>query len=212
MRLQLGILVSGSGTNLQSILDAVAEGRLEADVRLVMSNRPGAYALERASRAGVETRVLDHREFSSREDFDRAMVQVLRGAGVEWVALAGFMRVLTPELLHAFPGRVLNIHPSLLPAFPGVNGQKQAFDYGVKVAGCTVHFVDEGVDAGPIIAQRAVPVLDDDDAESLRKRILEQEHALYVEVLQALSEERITIHPSPGGRARVRVTPPSGRQ
>lgn len=212
MRLNLGILVSGSGTNLQSILDAVQQGRLDADVRVVVSNRPGAYALERAAQAGVETRVLDHREFESREAFDRALVQLLRAAQVEWVVLAGFMRVLTPELLHAFPGRVLNIHPSLLPAFPGVNGPGQAFEYGVKVAGCTVHFVDEGVDAGPIIAQRAVPVLEVDDAESLRKRILQQEHELYVEVLQALSEERVTIQPSSGGRARVRIAPPSRRQ
>lgn len=212
VRLKLGVLVSGSGTNLQSILDAVQQGRLDAEVRVVVSNRPDAYALERATRAGVETRVLDHREFESREAFDRTLVQLLRTAQVEWVALAGFMRVLTPEFLQAFPGRVLNIHPSLLPAFPGVNGPRQAFEYGVKVAGCTVHFVDEGVDAGPIIAQRAVPVLEDDDAESLRKRILEQEHALYVEVLQALSEERISIQPSSGGRTRVRIAPPSRRQ
>lgn len=207
MTMRLGVLVSGSGTNLQSILDACADGRLDAQVRLVVSNRAGAFALERAARAGVPTRVLEHKQFSSREDFDHALVDALRAAEVEWIALAGFMRVLTPVFLEAFPGRIVNIHPSLLPAFPGVNSQQQAFDYGVKVAGCTVHFVDGGVDTGPIIAQRAVPVLESDDADSLRARILEQEHSLFVEALQAISEGRVRTTSSPTGRTVVHVTP-----
>lgn len=207
MTLRLGVLVSGSGTNLQSILDATAQGRLDAEVRVVVSNRPNAYALERAARAGVNTLVLNHREFTSREEFDGALVAALREAGVEWVALAGFMRVLTPVFLQAFEGRMVNIHPSLLPAFPGVDAQQQAFDYGVKVAGCTVHFVDGGVDTGPIIAQRAVPVLEGDDAAALRARVLEQEHAAFVEALQAISEGRVSTTQSPTGRTLVRIAP-----
>lgn len=209
MTLRLGVLVSGSGTNLQALLDATAQGRLDAEVRLVVSNRPDVFALERAARAGVPSLVLNHREFGSREEFDGALVAALREAGVEWVALAGFMRVLTPVFLEAFAGRMVNIHPSLLPAFPGVDAQRQAFDYGVKVAGCTVHFVDGGVDTGPIIAQRAVPVLEEDDAASLRARILEQEHTLFVEALQAIAEGRVTTTSSPTGRTLVHVAPKS---
>lgn len=209
MTLRLGVLVSGSGTNLQSILDATQQGRLDAEVRLVLSNRPGVLALERAARAGVPALCLDHKAYPTREAFDEAAIAALREAGVEWVALAGFMRVLTPRFLEAFEGRIVNIHPSLLPAFPGVNSQRQAFDHGVKVAGCTVHFVDGGVDTGPIIAQRAVPVLEEDDAASLRARILEQEHTLFVEALQAIAEGRVTTTSSPTGRTLVHVAPKS---
>ncbi len=191
MTLRLGVLVSGGGTNLQSILDAVRAGALDAEVRLVLSNRPKAGGLERARAAGVPALAISHRRFETREAFDAALVEALREHGVEWVALAGFMRVLTPTFLRAFPGRVVNIHPALLPAFPGVEAQHQAWDYGVKVAGCTVHFVDEGVDTGPILGQVAVPVLDDDDAERLRLRILAEEHALYPRVLQWLAEGRV---------------------
>jgi len=204
--LNLGVLVSGSGTNLQAILDAIAEGRLDARVRIVISNKPGVLALERAARAGVPTRTLVHRDFPSREAFDEALVAALREASVDLVVLAGFMRLLTPRFLDAFPERIVNIHPSLLPAFPGIDSQKQAFDYGVKIAGCTVHFVDAGTDTGPIIAQAAVPVLEDDDAESLRLRILEQEHRLLVSVLGWLSEGRVElVRAEAGGRPRVRV-------
>lgn len=191
--LKLGVLVSGSGTNLQAILDAVANGRLDADVRLVLSNVAGVKALDRAAAAGVKTAVLSHRGFENREAFDTALVDTLRREGVEWIALAGFMRVLTPVFLRAFEGRVVNIHPALLPAFPGAHGQRDALNYGVKIAGCTVHFVDEGVDTGTIIAQRAVPVLDDDTEQTLAARILEQEHQAYVEVLRMLSEDRIQL-------------------
>ena len=205
--LSLGVLVSGSGTNLQAILDAVATGRLDAKVALVLSNKADAFALVRANQSGVPTRVLSHKSFSSREGFDEALVAALREAEVEWVVLAGFMRVLTPVLLRAFPGRVLNIHPALLPAFPGVHAQAQALEYGVKVAGCTVHIVDEGVDTGPVVAQRAVPVKDDDSVETLTARILDQEHALLVEVLALAAAGRIELVRREDGRARVRVRP-----
>ncbi len=189
--LALGVLVSGSGSNLQAILDAIKEGTLEARCQVVISNRPGVKALERAKKAGVPTVVIDHKTYSNREAFDARLVAELRAHGVEWIALAGFMRVLTPVFLDAFKDRVINIHPALLPAFPGVAGQKQAFDYGVKIAGCTVHFVDHGVDSGPIIVQRAVPVLADDTEETLKARILVQEHSAFVEALQMIAEGRV---------------------
>lgn len=197
MTLQLGVLVSGSGSNLQAILDGISSGRLAAECKLVVSNRPGAHALERATRAGVPTLCLDHKEFESRQAFDAALVGALNAAGVEWVALAGFMRVLTSGFLKAFSGKVINIHPSLLPAFPGVDAQKQAFEYGVKITGCTVHFVDDGVDSGPIIAQSAVEVLAHDTEESLRARILEQEHRIFVEALDSI-EKGIVRYPEIG--------------
>jgi len=200
--LRLGVLVSGGGTDLQSILDAVAAGRLDAEVRLVLSNRPKAGALERAARAGVPGLCISHKPFETREAFEEAMLGALRQHGVEWVALAGFMRVLTGHFLRAYPGRVVNIHPALLPAFPGVDAQRQAFEHGVKLTGCTVHFVDEGVDTGPIIGQAVVPVLEGDDVEALRHRILEEEHRLYPRVLQLLAEGRVVRE---GRRTRVAV-------
>lgn len=205
----LGILASGSGTNLQAILDAVSSERLDATIRVVISNKPGVQALDRAARAGVPIACFPHKEYPSREAFDAAVVERLRESSVEWVVLAGFMRLVTRTLLEAFPNRIINIHPALLPAFPGVDAQEQALAYGVKVTGCTVHLVDEGTDTGPIIAQRAVPVLDDDDVDELRRRILEQEHSLMVEVLQAISEGRLEIVPGePGKRTRVRLRLP----
>lgn len=201
MTLALGVLVSGSGSNLQAILDAIQTGSLDAACKVVVSNRPGVGALERARDANVPTVVLNHQDFPSREAFDQALVDCLREAGAKWIALAGFMRVLTPVFLDAFSGHVVNIHPSLLPAFPGVNAQKQAFEYGVKVAGCTVHFVDSGVDTGPIISQRSVPVLPDDTEESLRNRILEQEHSLFVEALQQIERGHVR-YPEDGRKIR----------
>jgi phosphoribosylglycinamide formyltransferase-1 len=189
----LGILVSGTGTNLGAILDAVARRDLDAEVRLVISNIEQAPALERASKAGVPARAISHRGYATREEFDRALVTAFREAKVEWVVLAGFMRLLSTEFLATFAGRIINIHPALLPAFPGVNAQRRALEHGVKVSGCTVHFVDEAVDSGPIIAQRAVPVHDDDDESSLRQRILVEEHALLVQVLQALAADRVQV-------------------
>jgi phosphoribosylglycinamide formyltransferase-1 len=205
---KFGVLVSGTGTNLEAILAATAEGRLASKVAVVISNKAGVLALDRAEKAGVPTRVIPHGSYGSREEFDGALVAALREAGVDWVVLAGFMRLITRTMLDAFPSRIVNIHPSLLPAFPGVDAQKQAFDYDVKVSGCTVHLVDGGTDTGPIIAQRAVPVLHDDDAESLRKRILREEHALLVDVLVAIEEDRVEVVPFAGARTRVRVRPP----
>jgi phosphoribosylglycinamide formyltransferase-1 len=201
----LGVLVSGTGSNLQAILDAVAAKTLDARVAVVVSNVPGAGGLERARAAGVEAVVVDHTAYTDRRAFDAALVEVLRARGVEVVVLAGFMRLVTDVLLGAFPMRVVNVHPSLLPAFPGVRSQKQAFDYGVKVAGCTVHLVDGGTDTGPIVAQAAVPVEAGDDAESLRLRILAREHELLPRVLQWMAEGRVTVEAVAGGRAKVRV-------
>ena len=201
----LGVLVSGSGTNLQAILDAVRERRLDARVAVVVSNVAGARALDRARDAGVETAVVDHEAYPTREAFDAAVVDVLRSRGVQTVVLAGFMRLLTPVLLEAYPMRVVNVHPALLPAFPGVRGQRQALEYGVRFTGCTVHFVDLGTDTGPVIAQATVPVLDDDDEASLTARVLEQEHRLLPQVLQWMAEGRVKVEPGPGGRPRVRV-------
>ena len=201
----LGVLVSGSGTNLQAIVDAVRDRRLDARVAVVVSNVPGAKALDRAREAGIEAVVLDHKGFASRGAFDAAVVDVLRARGVELVVLAGFMRLLTPALLDAFPMRIVNVHPALLPAFPGVAGQRQALDYGVRVAGCTVHFVDGGTDTGAIIAQAAVPVLDGDDEATLTARILEKEHDLLPRVLQWIVEGRVHVESREGARPRVRV-------
>lgn len=205
--LSLGVLVSGNGSNLQAILDAIAGGHLDATIRVVISNKPGVQALERAKAVSVPTICLSHRDYGTREEFDAALVRTLREASVDWVVLAGFMRLLTSTIIGAFKGRIVNIHPSLLPAFPGVDAQEQALVYGVKVAGCTVHLVDEGTDTGPIIAQRTVPVLDADDAAALRARILTEEHALLVEVLRAISEGRVEVVPRDGQRPLVRVGP-----
>jgi phosphoribosylglycinamide formyltransferase-1 len=199
-KLALGVLVSGSGTNLQAILDAIHAGSLDAEVRLVISNQPGALALGRAAASAVPTSTIPHRDFSSREAFDEALVAALRKAGVEWVVLAGFMRLITSRLLGAFPNRILNIHPALLPAFPGVASQEQALAYGVKVTGCTVHLVDEGTDTGPIVAQRAVEVLDGDDPETLKARLLVEEHRLLVEVLQRVAAGKLGIEEATAGR------------
>jgi phosphoribosylglycinamide formyltransferase-1 len=201
----LGVLVSGSGTNLQAIVDAVRERRLDARLAVVVSNVPGAKALDRARTAGIETVVVDHRSFADRPSFDAAVVEVLRERGVELVVLAGFMRLVTPVLLDAFPMRIVNVHPALLPAFPGINGQRQALEYGARVAGCTVHFVDRGTDTGPIIAQETVPVFDDDDEASLTARILTKEHELLPRVIQWVADGRVTVEATKSGRPRVRV-------
>lgn len=205
--IMLGVLVSGSGTNLQAILDAIAARALDARVAVVISNVEGATALDRARAAGVETVVVDHTRFAERRSFDEAVVRVLVDHGVQAVVLAGFMRLVTNVLLDAFPMRVINVHPALLPAFPGVHAQRQALDYGVRVTGCTVHFVDAGTDTGPIIAQSAVAVQEDDDGAALEARILAKEHELLPRVLQWIAEGRVSVEPAskPGARARVRV-------
>jgi phosphoribosylglycinamide formyltransferase-1 len=189
--LRLGVLVSGTGSNLQAILDAIAARTLHASVQVVISNRSDVQALERARLANVPALTIPHKDFASRDAFDQALVNALREAEVDWIVLAGFMRVLTAVLLQAFPGRIINIHPALLPAFPGVDAAKQAFDYGVKVTGCTVHFVDSGVDSGKIIAQRAVAVEAADDLITLGQRIHAAEHELFVSVLRDIAAGRV---------------------
>ncbi|WP_437957697.1 phosphoribosylglycinamide formyltransferase [Sorangium sp. So ce119] len=205
--LDLGVLISGRGSNLQAILDAIAAGRLDARVRLVLSNRTGVEGLARAERAGIPTRVLPHKDFADRDSFDAAAVAALREAGATWVVLAGFMRLLTTTFLDAFPHRVVNIHPSLLPSFPGVDAQQQALDHGVRITGCTVHLVDAGTDTGPILAQAAVPILEGDDHDTLAARILVQEHALLVRALSWIAEGRLEVSPpaAPGARARATI-------
>jgi phosphoribosylglycinamide formyltransferase-1 len=179
----LGVLISGRGSNLQAILNACRDGKLDARVGVVISNVAGAPGLDHARAAGVPVEILPHGDFRSREEYDAALVDRLRAHGVELVCLAGFMRLLSPVFVRAFPGRILNVHPSLLPAFPGLHAQRQALEHGVKVTGATVHLVDEELDHGPILVQRAVPVLEDDDEESLSARILEQEHLIYPEAI-----------------------------
>jgi phosphoribosylglycinamide formyltransferase-1 len=191
--LPIGILISGSGTNLQAIVDAIQQGELAATIKVVISNRAEAYGLERARTHGISTLILSHKDFSSREAFEVVLVQTLQAHGVELVVLAGFMRVLSPFFIRAFPQRIMNIHPSLLPAFPGTHAQKQALERGVRIAGATVHFVDEETDHGPIIIQAAVPVYPDDTEEVLSSRILTQEHHIYPQAIQLYAENRLQI-------------------
>ncbi len=204
-KVPVGVLVSGRGSNLQALLDAARDPAYPAEIAVVVSNVPGAYALERAAAAGVRTAVVPSKG-RMREDFERDLLEAL--GPVEWVCLAGFMRVLTPTFLDTFPGRVLNIHPALLPAFPGTHGPRQALAYGAAVAGATVHLVDAGVDTGPILAQGTVPVLDHDTEDSLAARILAVEHRLYPLALRWAAEGRITLE---GRRARIHLAPGESR-
>ncbi|MFO0599418.1 MAG: phosphoribosylglycinamide formyltransferase [Myxococcaceae bacterium] len=195
--MRVGVLASGSGSNFQALVEGLARGP-HARVELLICNVPGAGALARAQQLGVPSVVLDHREFKSASGFDRAafdakLVATLREHRIELVCLAGYMRLVGPTVLRAFPGRVLNIHPALLPSFPGLHGVRQAIEAGVKVAGCTVHFVDEGTDTGPIIAQAAVKVLPGDDEDALAKRILVEEHRLYPAVVEALARADVRL-------------------
>jgi phosphoribosylglycinamide formyltransferase-1 len=183
----IGVLVSGRGSNLQAIIDAIDDGRLAARVGVVISNRPEAFALQRAARAGIPTAVIGHGGWPSRAEFEQALLVRLAEADVSVVCLAGFMRILSPAFLAGAPGPVLNVHPSLLPAFPGVDAQRQAWEHGVRVAGATVHLVTPELDAGPIVAQATVPVVADDTPESLAARILVEEHRLYPEAIAAVT-------------------------
>ena len=191
--MNLGVLISGRGSNLSAILGAVASGQLDAKVALVLSNRAGAAGLEHARGAAIPTLTLPHGDFPDRPSFEREIVRNMRDAEVDTIALAGFDRIVTATLLDAFPQRVLNIHPALLPSFTGLHGQRQALDYGCRLAGVTVHFVDEELDHGPIIAQAAVPVEDDDTEESLAARILAEEHRLYPAALQSLARGELRL-------------------
>ena len=189
----LGVLISGRGSNLQAILDAIAEGRLDARVGIVVSNQADAQGLERAEKAGVPTAVLSHEDYDSREAFDEAVLARLKKHDVDVVCLAGFMRILSPVLVRAFSNRVLNIHPSLLPAFVGLHAQRQAVEHGAKVSGCTVHLVDEELDHGPILLQAPVAVEERDSEESLSARILVQEHKLYPEAIQLILDGKVRV-------------------
>ncbi|NIQ01040.1 MAG: phosphoribosylglycinamide formyltransferase [Nitrospinaceae bacterium] len=188
---KLAVLVSGRGTNLQAIIDSIEKSELPAMLAVVVSDVEEAFALERARQHGIESVFLDPKAFSGKEAFDRALVERLREKSVDLVCLAGFMRLLGKPFLEAFPRKIINIHPSLLPAFPGLHPQRQALEHGVKFSGCTVHFVDEGVDSGPIILQSVVPVYDDDDVESLSQRILQEEHLLYPRAIRLCLENRL---------------------
>jgi phosphoribosylglycinamide formyltransferase 1 len=192
-KVPIGVLISGSGTNLQAIIDAIEADQLDATIRLVLSNRADAYGLARAKSHGIPTEVVDHKQFATREAFDAAVVEMLRACDVELVVLAGFMRLLSPVFVKAFSNRMMNIHPALLPSFPGLHVQKRAVEHGVRFSGCTVHFVNEQCDEGPIIIQAVVPVFPDDTEGSLTARILEQEHRIYPRAIQLYSEGRLRI-------------------
>lgn len=190
---KIGILISGRGSNMLSIADAIDRGEINGRIVLVLSNKKDAPGLEKARERGIETAFLSHRAYASREDFDAAVVAELRARGVDLVCLAGFMRLLSPVLIGAFPHRIVNIHPSLLPAFPGLDAQHQAAAYGVKISGATVHFVDEHLDHGPIIIQRAVAVEDGESGDSLAARILTVEHQIYPEAVKLFCADRLEI-------------------
>jgi phosphoribosylglycinamide formyltransferase 1 len=192
-RCRVAVLISGRGSNLASFIEAAQASDFPATIALVVSNRPGAPGLARAEAAGIEAVTLDHKAFPSREAFDRALDRVLRERGIEFVCLAGFMRVLTPWFVESWQGRMINIHPSLLPLFRGTGTHRQALEAGVTVHGCTVHFVVPELDAGPIIAQAAVPVLPDDTEETLAARVLAQEHAIYPQALRLICEGKVRL-------------------
>ena len=196
----LGVLCSGRGTNLQSILAAVESGDISAPVGVVLTDKPDAKALERAEKAGIPHFCVDRKQYADKQTFEEALVEKLRAHGVTLVILAGFMRILSPYFVHAFPGRILNIHPSLLPSFGGAHAHRDVLAYGVKVSGCTIHFVDEGMDSGPIVLQTAVPVLDGDDEDTLAARVLEQEHKLYPKAIALFLDGKLKIE---GRKVRI---------
>jgi phosphoribosylglycinamide formyltransferase-1 len=189
----VGVLISGSGTNLQAIIDAIEAGKLDAKIEVVLSNKADAQGLARAQKHGIPTEILNHKDFSSREAYDEAVVGLLRGRGVELVVLAGFMRLLSPVFVKAYSNRIMNIHPALLPSFPGLNVQQKAVEHGVRFSGCTVHFVNEECDEGPIIIQAVVPVFADDTGAALAARILEQEHRIFPRAIQLYAEGRLKV-------------------
>ncbi len=196
---KLGILISGRGSNFEAIADSIQEGKLQAEIAIVISNRGDAPGLESAKRRGLNASCIPSKG-RIREEHDADVIRALKNAQVDLVCLAGYMRLLSPQFVQAFPNRILNIHPSLLPAFPGLDAQKQALDYGAKVSGCTVHIVDEHLDHGPIVVQKAVPVLDTDDEHSLSARILEQEHIAYTEAIRLMISGEVEVE----GRRVVR--------
>ncbi len=190
---KLGVLVSGRGTNLQSILDQIEEGTIQAEVALIISNKETAPALERGRQSGIKSLFVNPKDYPDRATYDAALVKLLKEHEVDLICLAGYMRILSAEFIRAFAGKIINIHPSLLPSFPGLDVQQQALDHGVKFSGCTVHFVEEEIDTGPIILQAVVPVKESDTAETLAARILQEEHKIYPEAVRLIAENRIRI-------------------
>ncbi|MDD5748360.1 MAG: phosphoribosylglycinamide formyltransferase [Actinomycetota bacterium] len=199
-RIRIGVLASGSGTNLEAIANAIERGEVPAEIAIVLSDNPKAFALQRAKKHGIPAKVILPSEFSDRREYETALISELKRAEVELVALAGYMRLVGQEFLVEFKGRIMNIHPALLPSYPGTHAVRGALQYGAKVSGVTVHFVDDGIDTGPIIIQRAVPVLENDDEESLHQRIHEQEYKAYPEAIRLFAEGRLKIE---GRRVRV---------
>jgi len=191
--MKIGVLASGRGSNFQSIIDSIESGYIPASVVVLITDNPRAFSIERANKQGIESRVMHPGSYPSRDEYFRAITSELKKREVELVVLAGFMRIVGRPLIEAYPNRVMNIHPALLPSFPGLHGQKQANDYAVKISGCTVHFVDEGMDTGPIIIQAAVSVHDDDTEESLSERILKLEHKIFPEAIKLFCEDRIEM-------------------
>lgn len=215
--LKIGVLASGRGSNFQAIIDSIETGHIQAGINVLITDNPKAFSLERAKKHGIESLVMLPKNYASRDEYFRDITAELKKRNVELVVLAGFMRIVGRPLLDAYPNSVMNIHPALLPSFPGLHGQKQAHDYGVKITGCTVHFVDEGMDTGPIIIQAAVPVRDDDTEETLSERILKLEHKIFPEAVKIFSEGRIEMH---GRKVRVKgpvfdesqlINPPLGK-
>jgi phosphoribosylglycinamide formyltransferase-1 len=204
--LRLGVLASGRGSNFQSIIDEINFGRLKAEIAVLITDNASAFAIERAKKQGIECLVMNPKEYSSGNDFFVKIAEELKKRDVGLVILAGFMRIVRKPLLDAFPNLIMNIHPALLPAFPGLHGQKQAIEYGVKISGCTVHFVDEGMDTGFIIIQAAVPIFQDDTEEILSERILKLEHTIYPEAIRLFSEGRISVE---GKRVKIKGYIPS---
>ena len=191
---KLAILVSGRGSNLQAIIDSIDREELDAHLSIVISNTKDAMALKRAEKHGIKTIFIDPSTYLNSKEYDKALVLKLKEFSIDLICLAGYMRILGEEVIQTFEKKIINIHPSLLPAFPGLNAQKQAINHGVKFSGCTVHFVDSGVDSGPIILQTVVPVYDNDDEKSLSKRILEQEHYLYPKAIKMIQEKKISLN------------------
>ena len=198
----IAVLVSGRGSNLQAIIDSIERKELDVNLSVVISNKKEAMALERAKKNGIKTIFIDPTAYLNSQEYDKELIKKLRELSIDLVCLAGYMRILSKEVIQSFDRKIINIHPSLLPAFPGLNAQKQAIKYGVKFSGCTVHFVDSGIDTGPIIMQTAVPVYDNDDEKSLSKRILEQEHYLYPKAIKMIRENKINL----SGRTVIRKT------
>jgi len=191
--INIGVLVSGRGTNLQAIIDATKEGKVEGKITIVISDNQDAYALKRARENNLETRYIDFKSFKTREDYDKKIEEYLREKDVDLVVLAGYMKILSPYFIKVFQNRIINIHPALLPSFPGLHAQRQAIEYGVKISGCTVHFVDKEIDAGPIILQKAVEVSDMDNEKSLEEKILQEEHQILIQAIQLFAQGRLII-------------------